>query len=216
MARARAVPSAPARSPRAAPSAGSAAPAAPASRASPRDRILDVAATLFYRHGIRAVGVDTLIAEAGVAKMTFYKHFPSKDALVVTFLHRRDERWRGWLEAAVARRAPAPRARLLAVFDALEEWFASDDFRGCAFVNATVELADRAHPAHAVVAAHKQALARYLRELATAAAVAHPERLSRQLGLLMDGAIVTALREGTPRAAREAREMARRLLASAG
>ncbi len=182
---------------------------------SPRERILDVASELFYRYGIRAVGVDTLIARAGVAKMTFYRHFPSKDALVVAFLQRRDERWGAWFVAAVARRAEEPRARLLAVFDALEEWFATADFRGCAFVNATVELTDRAHPGHAVVALHQARLQAYLRDLARAAAVPDPDGMSRQFGLLADGAIVTALREGTPAAARQARDVAARLLTSA-
>ena len=187
----------------------------PAAPPALRERILEVALELFYRHGIRAIGVDTIIARAGVAKMTFYRYFPSKDDLVVAFLHRRDERWREWLEAAVARRASAPAARLLAVFDALAEWFASDEFRGCAFVNATIELADRAHPAHQAVVEHQAHLQRYLTALAVAAALPEPEQAARELGLLMDGAIVTALREGTPAAARLGRDAAARLLAHA-
>ena len=184
-------------------------------RSSLRERILDAASELFYRHGIRAVGVDTLIARSGVAKMSFYKYFASKDALVVAFLTRRDERWRAWLRAAVERRATEPRARLLAVFDTLDEWFRSPEFRGCAFVNAASELADRAHPAYRAVVEHKQRVEAYLRELAHASGVRDPEALARRLLLLMDGAIVTAQIAGTPGAAREARAVAAALIASA-
>jgi AcrR family transcriptional regulator len=104
----------------------------------PRERILDAASAAFYRRGIRAVGVDSVIADADVAKATLYRHFPSKDALVQAFLERRDERWRAWFADAVERLAPDPADRPLAAFDALGEWFGSEDFRGCAFINAAV------------------------------------------------------------------------------
>ncbi|WP_217913412.1 TetR/AcrR family transcriptional regulator [Miltoncostaea marina] len=179
-----------------------------------RERILDAASTAFYREGIRAVGVDAVVASAGVAKATLYRHFPSKDALVDAFLERRDVRWREWLEGAVERLAPAPADRPLAVFDALGEWFASDDFRGCAFINAAAEIADPAHPAREAVRAHKRLLGGYLERLVreagaddAAAAAAAPALL-----LLAEGSIVTALIEGDAAPALRARDAAARLL----
>jgi AcrR family transcriptional regulator len=114
-----------------------------------RRHLLEVAERLFYAHGYRAVGVDRLIAEADVAKATFYRHFPTKDDLVVAVLDARDSRWRQELAEQLVARAPDPRDRPLAVFDVLAEQFASDGFRGCAFLNTMVEVASRSHPAHA-------------------------------------------------------------------
>lgn len=179
---------------------------------SPRERILDAASAAFYRRGIRAVGVDGVIADAGVAKATLYRHFPSKDALVQAFLERRDRRWRAWFEEAVDRLAPDPAARPLAVFDALGEWFASDDFRGCAFINAAVEITDPAHPARAAVRDHEERLAEHLLNLCREAGLDDPEGASAALFLLVEGAIVCALVEGTDAPARRARAAAERLL----
>ena len=102
-----------------------------------RQRVLDTAAKLFYRDGVRAVGVDRIASESGVAKMTLYYHFGSKDDLVAAWLRQRDEEWMSWLRDAVGRRRGH---RLLAVFDALREWFEMPTFRGCAFVNGHAEL----------------------------------------------------------------------------
>jgi AcrR family transcriptional regulator len=182
----------------------------------PRERILAVATQLFYAHGLRAVGVDTIISQSGVAKASFYKHFPSKDDLVVEFLVRRDRLWREWLATAVERLSPRPAGRPLAVFDALAERFASDDFRGCAFINSIVELADRSHAAHVAADTHKREVIRYLAGLLEAAGVARPDGLARELMMLIDGAIVTALREGRPEAAKSARRVASLLLQASG
>ncbi len=179
---------------------------------SPRERILDAASVAFYRRGIRAVGVDSVIAEAGVAKATLYRHFPSKDALVQAFLERRDRRWRAWFEEAVDRLAPDPAARPLAVFDALGEWFASDDFRGCAFINAAVEITDPGHPARAAVREHERRLADHLLRLCREAGLDDPEGASAALFLLVEGAIVCALVEGDGAAAARAQTAAERLL----
>ena len=111
------------------------------------------------------MGVDRVVAEAGVAKATLYRHFRSKDELVVAFLRRRDGRWRDWLRSAVERLAPRPADRPLAVFDALGEWFASDDFRGCAFINAAAEIADPDHPARAAVEDHERLLGADLEDI---------------------------------------------------
>ena len=178
-----------------------------------RERVLDAASAAFYRHGIAAVGVDAVVAQAGVAKATLYRHFPSKDDLVVAFLRRRDLRWRAWLEEAVERLAPDPAGRPLAVFDALAEWFASEDFRGCAFINAATEIADPAHPARAVVEEHKRLLGEHLARLLRGAGAADPAADAGALLLLVEGAIVSALIERDPSPAARAREAAARILA---
>src|SRR3954453_12507854 len=121
-----------------------------------RDRIVSGATRLFYTRGIRAVGVDLVIAESGVAQTTLYKHFRSKDELIAECLHRLDDRYFRWFEQEVKTRAEDPRGRLAALFDVLDDWFQRPDFRGCAFINASVELADPGHPARAAIASHKR------------------------------------------------------------
>ncbi|MCC7118229.1 MAG: TetR/AcrR family transcriptional regulator [Anaerolineales bacterium] len=181
---------------------------------SPRERILEVASQLFYHRGIRAVGIDTIIAKADVAKMTFYKHFKTKDVLVVEFLKRRDERWRAWFEETVYRLAPQAQDRPLAIFDALEERFLTVDFRGCAFINTMVEVADGDHLAHQTAAEHKQKVQGFIQSVLTEAHIHHPEELSKAFMLLVDGAIVTAVREKTPNSAREAKKIAENLISN--
>lgn len=177
-----------------------------------RERILDAASVAFYRDGIRAVGVDAVVASAGVAKATLYRHFRSKDELVQAFLLRRDLRWRRWLQEAVERLAPSPADRPLAVFDALGEWFASDEFRGCAFINAAAEITDPAHPAREAVREHKRALGEYLERVVRDAGLAEPAARAGALLLLVEGCIVSALIEDDAGPARRARDAARTLL----
>jgi len=179
---------------------------------SARTRILATAADLFYHQGIRAVGVDAIIARSGVAKMTFYHHFKSKDALVAAYLQRTDERWLRWLRVAVARYAGPPRERPLALFDGLEAFVSRDDFRGCTFINAIAEIAQPAHPAYAVAVAGKQHIQALVTELLLAADFTDSEVLTRQFMVLIDGAIVTALRERRAEAVRIARDIAALLL----
>ena len=178
----------------------------------PRDRILEVASRLFYQNGIRAVGIDSIIAQSDVAKMTFYKHFKSKDLLVLAFLKHRDELWRVWFETTVSRLEPNVEERPLAIFDALEERFLKKDFRGCAFINTMVEMADGDHAAHQAAAEHKQNVQRIVRTLLSEAGVKKPEELAKAFLLLMDGAIVTAVRERKPGSAKTAKKIATSLL----
>ncbi|QIS08073.1 TetR/AcrR family transcriptional regulator [Nocardia arthritidis] len=177
-----------------------------------RQRLLDTAEELFYAEGVRAVGLERLLQESGVGRASFYRHFASKDDLVVAVLTERDRRWLAWLREAVADKASDPVDRPLAVFDALAERFARDDFRGCAFINTMVEVADRESAAHRVADRHKQHVAEYLAELLAAAGQPDAATLAKEFALLVDGAIVTALREGTPEAAARARAIAERLL----
>lgn len=175
------------------------------------ERILATASELFFQHGIRAVGVDTIAADASVTKMTLYKHFGSKDALVASYLRSRDERWRGrWAEAI--QRYEDPRERLLAVFDAYEGSLTDSDFRGCAFINAAAELPDLSHPAREIVSAHKAQLRGELATLAEQAGLGSPHDVAEELVLLLDGAFVTASILHAADPLRRARDMARRMV----
>ncbi|GAA2060843.1 TetR/AcrR family transcriptional regulator [Catenulispora yoronensis] len=178
-----------------------------------RERLLTTAEDLFYAEGIRAVGVERILSESGVGRASFYRHFASKDELVVAVLSGRDRRWREWLRTAVDGYGLPPADRPLAVFDALSERFARDDFRGCAFINTMIEAADRDSAAHQVAAEHKSSVTGYLDTLLADAGRADHAELAPELMLLVDGAIVTALREGNPDSAVRARRIAEALLA---
>lgn len=184
-----------------------------------RERLLDVASELFYRRGFHAVGVDTVIAASGVAKMTLYKYFPSKDDLIVAVLQRRQERFRAWFSGALAQRVSAGAARgverMLAVFDVLGEWFAQPTFRGCAFTNAVLELTDPQHGVHAVNRAHRKWLLDTLAALVREAGFATPEEVAAQLITLIDGAIVQAASTQNLDAARVAKRAAAAILRAA-
>jgi AcrR family transcriptional regulator len=180
-----------------------------------RSRILEAAYELFSRHGIRAVGIDAIIQRSGVARMTLYRNFGSKDDLVLAFLERREQRWtKDWLQQEAERRAADPAERLLAIFDVFDAWFQRDDFEGCSFINVLLETTD---PASAVRAASTDQLARiraYVAGLAREAGVADPERLAHKWHILMKGSIVAA-GEGDREAARRAREVAALVLSDA-
>lgn len=181
-------------------------------RRPPRERLLRAATRLFYRHGINAVGIEAVIAEADVARMSLYRHFGSKDELVAACLDQLDRYYHDWFVDQVEQRNESARHRLLAAFDVLDEWIHSDDFRGCAFINAAVELADPQHAANSAVLAHKARNRGYLEELATQAGAPDPSTLARQMLLLIEGAIVTALVQGDRNAARDAQAVAADLL----
>lgn len=175
-----------------------------------RERILDVASDLFYRHGIKAVGVDAIISQADVARMSFYRHFRSKDGLVVAYLERRDEAILVWFEKQVRRLAPDPRDRPLVVFDALALRFRSKGYRGCGFINAIAEVADPASDAHGAAAAHKQRFQSWLAKLLREAGL--DESYAADLLLLFEGATAAAVRQGTPEPAHRAKRIAALLL----
>ncbi|MEA2274997.1 MAG: hypothetical protein QOI98_3705 [Solirubrobacteraceae bacterium] len=181
---------------------------------SARERILDAAYELFSRNGIRAVGVDRIIAESNVAKMTFYRHFPSKADLVLAFLDARGKRWaRDWLFTEINERASAPRERLLTIFDVLDEWFHSDDYESCALIGTLLEVRDRADAIHQETTRQLDLIRAVVQDLAEQAGAQDPEAASYQLQVLMMGAIVSATR-GDLDAARRAREPAELLMDS--
>lgn len=177
-----------------------------------RDHLVDTALDLFRRAGYHATGIDRILAEAGVAKMTLYNHFKSKDELILAVLRRRDERFRNWFMRAVERRAETPRGRLLAVFDALAEWFEDARFSGCMFINAAAEFADPDDPIHATCAEHKRLMLAYLRRSAEQAGAPEPGRLADGLMLLVEGAIVMAHVAGDAQAAAKAKQAAEVLI----
>lgn len=155
-----------------------------------RDRLLNTAAELFYREGVRAVGIDLVVARSGVAKTSLYRHYPSKDDLVVAFLQREDAAyWRDW-EAIAARHADAPLTELLAHIDWIARYVVTPDYRGCAFLNVATEFPEADHPARQVALAHKQELARRVGELTRRMQVPRSRVLAEQLVLLIDGAYV--------------------------
>jgi AcrR family transcriptional regulator len=152
-----------------------------------RQRILDAASEMFYRDGIRAVGIDAIIARSGVAKMSLYRNFPSKDALVTAWLEDRNGFfWRRWNKAEA--RADDPRNQLDAVLDMIAATASHPKWRGCPFLNTGTEFPEPDHPARAVILAHKRAVRERLRALAAAARARDPDLLAQQLQLLIDGA----------------------------
>ena len=181
--------------------------------ASPRrDQLVETALTLFAKQGYHATGIDKILAEAGVAKMTLYKHFKSKEELILAVLRLRDERFRNGFMRAVEQRAQSPRDRVLAAFDVLEDWIKSDEFYGCMFINACAEFASQDDPIHTAAAEHKRLMLGYVKELLRAAGLRDPELLAMQFCLLIEGAIVMAQVTGRAAAAGEARTAAEVLL----
>jgi AcrR family transcriptional regulator len=180
-----------------------------------RQRILETADRLFYQNGVRAVGIDRIIAEAGVAKMSLYKHFPSKDDLIVAVLHYREGLVLEFFRASIERHGKRTKDKLRAFFAALKEWFESPGFRGCAFQNAAVELADPAHAGTQFVRDHKRRFTEILRRFVEEAVGKSATTLVPMIALLVEGAIVTAVISGTPDAAEVARDAALKLVGEA-
>jgi AcrR family transcriptional regulator len=177
-----------------------------------RERILDTAYELFARRGVRAVGVDEVIERAGVAKATLYRHFPSKDELVLAFLERREQRWTlDWVEAEARRGGSTPEEQLLAIFDAFDGWFRRDDFEACSFINVMLEMGPE-HPASRASIKHLENIRSIVRRLAEEAGLRDPDSFARSWHILMKGSIVSAA-EGDTEAAQRAKSMARLLLA---
>ena len=177
----------------------------------PRERILDTAYQLIARRGVRDVGVEEVIATAGIAKATLYRHFPSKNDLVLAVLEHREQVWTlGLVEAEARRRGSTPEERLLAVFDMFDEWFRSDGFDTCTFVNVLLEVG----PNHVLGVAsirHLQNIRTMIAQLATEAGLRDPEAFARSWHILMKGSIVSAA-EGDTDAALRAQSMAASLI----
>lgn len=178
-----------------------------------RDRILDTAKRLFYRDGLRATGIDRIIAESGVAKMSLYRHFPSKNDLITAFLDWRHEHWMTWFTAAVeARWTRTPTLTVLA--DVLGAWFEQDDFRGCAFINAVAETGagEAADSSQRVQAQrHKVSLELYIAALATRLQLEDAALVAQEAMLCVDGMIVRAQFGRDPRIVAAGRRLLARI-----
>jgi AcrR family transcriptional regulator len=182
-------------------------------RASARERILEAAYDLFSRHGLQAVGINAVVERSGVAKRTLYRHFASKDELIVAFLSMREKRWtKEWLQREVEERADDPEERLLAIFDVFHEWFQGEELEGCSFINVLLEVDNRASPVRKATVEHLAAIRDFLAELATEAGIPNADDFARRWHILMKGSIVTA-QEGDRQAARRAQEIGRVVLA---
>ena len=178
-----------------------------------RDHLVDTAVALFNREGYHATGIDRILSQAGVAKMTLYKHFRSKNDLILAALRLREDRWLDWFARRVERQATTPAGRLMAVFDALDTWFQRDDFFGCMFIKAAAEYPDLDDPIHTAAAEHHRKVLAYLRELAQAAGAKRPAKLAREMMLLVEGAIAVTQVNGPVGAARQAAKIAEVLIA---
>jgi AcrR family transcriptional regulator len=172
-----------------------------------RERVMRAAYDLFSRQGTRTVGVDAVISEAGVAKMTLYRNFASKDDLILAFLERRETLWTvGWVRAESQRRGNTPVQRLLAIFEIFGEWFARPDFEGCSFITTLLEVTNRDSAVRQASVLHLANIRGYLCELAAEAGVADPDAFARQWHILMKGSIIAGA-EGDTQAADRAREL---------
>jgi AcrR family transcriptional regulator len=176
-----------------------------------RERILESAYELFSRRGVRAVGIEEVIDSAGVAKASLYRHFASKDELVLAFLALREQRWtREFVQAEAERRGETPEERLLAIFDVFDEWFHRDDYEACAFINVLLEMgADHAAGGASIV--YLERIRGLVRRLADEAGLRDTDAFARSWHILMKGSIVSAA-EGDRDAARRAKLLARPLI----
>lgn len=174
-----------------------------------RQRIVETAERLFYAQGVRSVGIDRVIAEAEVAKMTLYNHFPSKDDLILAVLQYREEKFDALFEKWMQKHVKAGMNRLEAFFAALKDWFKSPGFRGCMFINSCAELADANHAGSKFAAQHKERFHEMLKQIINeCAGTKAAESLSPAISLMVEGAIVTAVMEQSANPADVARDAA--------
>jgi AcrR family transcriptional regulator len=178
---------------------------------SARERILDASYELFSQRGIRGVGVNEVIERADVATATLYRHFSSKDELVLAFLQLREQRWtKDFVEAGAISRGAGPEERLLAIFDVFDEWFQRDDFEACSFINVLLEMGPE-HPAGSASVWHLEQIRSIVRRFAEVAGLRDTETFARSWHILMKGSIIAAT-EGDTHAAQLGKSIARLLI----
>ncbi len=184
-------------------------------RAEKREHLISIAAELFNRLGYRAAGVDHVIAEAGIAKTTLYRHFKSKEDLIVAVLKRIDEQYREDMRESVDSLAKKPKQKLLVTFDYLESWFKDKSFYGCPFMSAASEYSERHSSVFQESVLHKRLVVVYFEELARAAELNDARRVAEEINLLHEGATAVAHITGDPNAARKAKDAAAKLIENA-
>jgi AcrR family transcriptional regulator len=177
-----------------------------------REHLLTVAQRMFCSRGFHAVSVDMILEEAEVARMTLYKNFESKEELILAALRREDKEFRQWLTSVVEARSTRPLDRVASLFDGLHDRFAAEGYYGCAFIRASIEFPDAAHPAHRLAKEHKEMIRSYLRGLVAEAGAQNAFETSEQLYLLFEGAISASQLHGGPWAAEFAKQAALRLI----
>ena len=183
-------------------------------RAAKRDELIDAAIRLFNRHGYRATGVDRLMEETGIAKTTLYRHFQSKEDLIVAALAKVDEQAREEMRAFVEAASDDPRERIMATFGMLEVWLQDPDFKGCPFVAAAGEYGSPTDPVFQQAKLHKRLYLAYFEELVRAARVVDPKAVARQLAMLHEGAVAFAQVLGSAGVVADARAAAERLISA--
>jgi AcrR family transcriptional regulator len=161
--------------------------------ASARERILATANELFYREGIHATGVDTVVERSGVSKTSLYRVFRSKDELIAAFATDRDRSFWSWWDRTAKRHADDPRAALEALLSGLAKLIGRPDYRGCPFVNLATEFPDPDHPGRLVARANKEEMRARLADIVAQLGVSDPDRVASQMAMLMNGAMVTGL-----------------------
>lgn len=177
-----------------------------------REHLLATARQMFCTYGFHAVSVDDILDHADVARMTLYKNFGSKDDLILATLRREDQMFRQWLAGSVEAHARRPKDRMLALFDALAERFATDGYYGCAFIRASIEFPDPHHRVHRAACEHKEMIRSYLRALVAESGAKDVNSLSEQIYLLFEGAICASQLYGAAWPAQQARAAAAKLL----
>ena len=184
-------------------------------RPNKRAELIRKSLDLFYRNGFHATGMDLVAAETGVSKTSIYKHFRSKEELILAVLQLRDEDFRNWLYRRLEELADTPRGQLEALFDVLEEWFGQPGFQGCMFIKASAEYQSGKDPINVQSAEHKRLLQEHFAALAAKAGAADPAALARQLMILKEGAIVLAAMSHSAAPAKDGRQAALALIKQA-
>ncbi len=180
--------------------------------ASKRDVLVQRAFKIFHEHGFHATGMDKLVKLTGVSKTAMYRHFRTKEDLILAVLKLRDEQFRNWMTQRIEDQAQTPEQQLLALFDVLGEWLEREEFKGCMFIKVSAEFQDDDHPLKVASAEHKRLLFTYFRKITARTAAKNPDLLARQLLMLKEGAVVTAHLQGVAGVARDARKAAKTLI----
>ncbi len=184
-------------------------------RPSKRNELVEKALQVFYDNGFHATGMDRLVAETGISKTSMYKHFRTKEDLILAALRLRDEHFRKWLFRRMKELGTTPRGQLIALFDALKEWFAQEGFRGCMFIKAAAEYQEADDPIYRQSVVHKRLLFDHIAHIAGKAGAEDPDGLTGHLLILKEGAIVAAQLQITSNPAMDAKVAAKTLLAAA-
>ena len=179
---------------------------------SARERLIEIAIELFYQEGIRAIGIDTVVARSGVSKSSLYRTFASKEELIAAFAEEQNRRFWRWWDDTIQLHVGAPRRQIEALFEGIAGQIANPQFRGCPFINLATEFPDRQHPGTAIACTNKREVCKRLRVLARSLGARDPRQLGDQLALLIDGAYGHAVTLGAAGLRRELIEMAKLLI----